>query len=249
MLIIYIMTGIITGFFLRVIINQLPLSIIEQSKTANVENATHLPTNTLQTSFHLNRKLQYLRHMMFVARRNPSLEIVNCLLYIIIFKLWPGSEMAIPLCLFGSSLIILALIDYKYLLLPDAITQPLLWAGILWSSSGSGFVPLPDAVWGAASGYMILWITNLLFLSVTGKHGLGQGDYKLLAMFGAWSGTGNIICVLSLAPAIALLFWIFIRPVKKTNVIPFGPSLVIAEVIGIILLHTDILEFANEALI
>ncbi|MGC6061990.1 prepilin peptidase [Enterobacter kobei] len=248
MLFIYMIAGLFSGSALRIIINQLPLSILNQVDdiaTLN-ERKKHLCENSVLIPVSIKAASKNLRQSIFAARQNPSLEIINSLLYGTVFMLWPETEKAIPLCFLGSSMIVLALIDYRYLLLPDAITQPALWAGILWNSSGSGFVTLSDAVWGTVAGYMILWITNVLFFAFTGRRGLGQGDYKLLAMFGAWSGTANVTCVLTIAPAIAFHFWLLNRPVNYTNLIPFGPSLVIAEAISIFVNHTDILGYGIE---
>ena len=85
------------------------------------------------------------------------------------------------------ALIALAFIDIDTQLLPDDITLPLLWAGLLLNLVG-GFVPLQDAVIGAMAGYLLLWSIYWLFKLLTGKEGMGYGDFKLLAALGAWFG-------------------------------------------------------------
>ena len=87
------------------------------------------------------------------------------------------------------------------MLLPDAITLPLLWIGLLWSASG-GFVPLTDAVWGAAVGYLSLWPVYWAYKLATGKEGFGYGDFKLLAALGAWFGWQAILPVVLLSAVV-----------------------------------------------
>ncbi|GAA5194283.1 A24 family peptidase [Ferrimonas gelatinilytica] len=122
-------------------------------------------------------------------------------------------------------LIALAAIDMDTLLLPDQITLPLLWLGLLVNLSGL-FVPLEDAVIGAAAGYLSLWIIFQGFKLLTGKEGMGYGDFKLLALFGAWFGWQCLLTVMLIASFGGALFGITMivsGKLNRENPMPFGP--------------------------
>ena len=131
---------------------------------------------------------------------------------------------AAVLCL---TLITLTFIDIDTQLLPDDITLPLLWAGLLLNLVG-GFVPLQDAVIGAVTGYLLLWSIYWLFKLLTGKEGMGYGDFKLLAALGAWFGWQAIPAILLLASVVGavvgIALMIFTRHGRDVP-IPFGPYL------------------------
>lgn len=100
-------------------------------------------------------------------------------------------------------LIALALIDWRHQCLPDRLTQPLLWAGMLCNLN-SGWVLLPDALLGAVAGYSSLWLLNTLYLRMRHQAGIGQGDFKLLAALGAWAGWAALPLLVSLAAGAGL---------------------------------------------
>lgn len=128
------------------------------------------------------------------------------------------------------SLVALTVIDFDTQLLPDDITLPLLWVGLLVNLD-SGFVRLPDAVLGAIGGYLILWSVYWVFKKLTGKEGMGYGDFKLLAMLGAWMGWQAlplIILLSSLVGAVIGISLILFRGHDRNIPIPFGPYLAIA---------------------
>lgn len=128
------------------------------------------------------------------------------------------------------NLVALTLIDIDHQLLPDAITLPLLWLGLLLSLFDV-FTDSASAIVGAASGYMILWSVFHLFRLVTGKEGMGYGDFKLLALFGAWFGWQKlplVILLSSLVGALLGLFMILFRGRDRNIPIPFGPYLAVA---------------------
>lgn len=139
---------------------------------------------------------------------------------------WP---MAFALVLTWS-LICLTMIDFDYKLLPDQITLPLMWIGLLINLTGT-FVPLNEAVIGAVAGYMILWSIYWLFKLATGKEGMGFGDFKLLAALGAWMGwkvLPMIILLSSLVGSIIGISMIIFLGRDKQIPIAFGPYLAIA---------------------
>jgi len=134
------------------------------------------------------------------------------------------------------ALISLTLIDAKTQLLPDNITLPLLWLGLLLNAYDV-FTDLQSAVFGAALGYLILWSVYQLFKLVTGKEGMGYGDFKLLAALGAWMGwemLPQIILLSSLVGAIIGIAMIILTRHDKNIPIPFGPYLAIAGWIAFI---------------
>jgi leader peptidase (prepilin peptidase) / N-methyltransferase len=137
---------------------------------------------------------------------------------------------------FAWSLIALTVIDIDTQLLPDSITLPLLWLGLLANMSAT-FAPLDAAVLGAIAGYLALWSVYWLFKLATGKEGMGFGDFKLLAAIGAWLGWKLIPLVILLSSfvgaAVGILLIVFRRHGRSTP-IPFGPYLAAAGLIAIL---------------
>lgn len=140
-----------------------------------------------------------------LTRRWPLALCVGVLFLLAAVHFAPGAALAGAVMLL-SALLLLAVVDAATWRLPDAITQPLLWLGLLFNL-GATFVPLSDAVWGAVSGYLTLWCVNGVYRLVRRRHGLGAGDFKLLAAMGAWralplllllAATGGLLCVLCL---------------------------------------------------
>ncbi len=128
------------------------------------------------------------------------------------------------------SLIALTFIDFDRQLLPDDITLPLLWAGLLLNVTAV-YVPISSAVIGAAAGYVSLWLVYQLFKLVTGKEGMGYGDFKLFAVFGAWLGWQSlplIILLASLVGAVLGIAFILFFGHDRRVPIPFGPFLCVA---------------------
>jgi leader peptidase (prepilin peptidase)/N-methyltransferase len=139
---------------------------------------------------------------------------------------------AVGLCL---ALLALAFIDFDTQLLPDSITLPLLWAGLLVNLD-HGFVPLADAVIGAMAGYLLLWSIYWAFRLLTGKEGMGHGDFKLLAALGAWFGWQAIPAIILLASVVGAVvgigLMVFARHGRDVP-IPFGPYLAGAGVLAL----------------
>ena len=132
-------------------------------------------------------------------------------------------------------LVALAVIDFDTQLLPDAITLPLLWLGLLVNLNGL-FVDLPAAVIGAVAGYLILWGVYHVFRLLTGKEGMGQGDFKLLAALGAWLGWQMlplIILLSSLIGAVIGVALIALAGHDRARPIPYGPYLALAGLVSL----------------
>ncbi|MBY0436952.1 MAG: A24 family peptidase [Burkholderiales bacterium] len=137
---------------------------------------------------------------------------------------------------FCATMLALALIDFDTQLLPDGLTLPLLWAGLLVNIWGV-FAPLQEAVVGAAAGYLALWAVYWAFKLATGKEGMGYGDFKLLAAIGAWLGWQAlplVILLSSLAGAVIGIALIAAARRGRSVPMPFGPYLVIAGVVALV---------------
>lgn len=135
------------------------------------------------------------------------------------------------LLLFTWSLISLSIIDLEHQLLPDRITLPLLWLGLLINTGPYGLTTLKDAVWGAALGYSILWLIFQGHRALTGKEGMGYGDFKLLAALGAWLGISALIPIMITAGLLAILVMgslILLKKHDTAQLFPFGPWLAFA---------------------
>lgn len=131
---------------------------------------------------------------------------------------------------FTFVLIALTFIDADTTLLPDSLTLPLLWAGLLLNIGGT-FVPLSEAVIGATAGYLILWSIYWLFKLATGKEGMGYGDFKLLAALGAWFGWKMLLPILLLSSVVGATVGIILLVLARRGrdiPIPFGPYLAAA---------------------
>lgn len=165
-----------------------------------------------------------------ISPRYPIVELLSAIFsLVIIWKFGPTAQ-GLAALLMTWSLIALTGIDFDEHLLPDSITLPLMWAGLIVNSFGL-FTDLQSALWGAILGYMSLWSVYWVFKLVTGKEGMGFGDFKLLAALGAWLGWNylpTIILMSSLVGLVfALLFMIFSGN-KKGAPIAFGPYLAVA---------------------
>lgn len=165
-----------------------------------------------------------------ISLRYPFVELLTGLMSVIVIMHFGFSKEGFFGLGLTWSLIALSLIDYDEKLLPDAITLPLLWLGIVANLFGS-YVPLENAIIGAMAGYLSLWSVFWLFKLVTGKEGMGYGDFKLLAALGAWMGwqvLPLIIVLSSFVGAILGIVAITLLKRDRNNTIPFGPYLAIA---------------------
>jgi prepilin signal peptidase PulO-like enzyme (type II secretory pathway) len=148
---------------------------------------------------------------------------------------WRFGPVPLALCamVLCAALIVLASIDLQVRLLPDAVTLPLAWLGLLVNLNGA-FVPLPQAVLGAICGYVFPWLLFHIFRFFTGRDGMGYGDFKLLAALGAWLGVAALPALLlgaSLAGVVAGLLLRVLGRVERGQALPFGPYLVAAGLI------------------
>jgi len=168
-----------------------------------------------------------------ISARYPFVEILTALLGLAVVLRFGVTAQAMFALVFTWALVALSFIDFDEQILPDSITLPMLWLGLLVNLGGvfEPRVTLETAVIGAVAGYLVLWIVFQLFKLVTGKEGMGFGDFKLLAMLGAWLGWEMlplIVILSAFAGAILGVAIITFRGKDKDQPMPFGPYLAIA---------------------
>ena len=174
-----------------------------------------------------------------ISFRYPSIELLTGVLSVIVALQFGVSLATFSALLLTWTLIALTLIDYDKQLLPDDLTLPLLWLGLFFSFFDV-FTDTQSSLIGAMLGYMILWSVFQIFKIVTGKEGMGFGDFKLLAALGAWLGwelLPQIILLSSLVGAITGIFMLITGLTKRQQPIPFGPYLAAAGWIALIWGH------------
>ncbi len=170
-----------------------------------------------------------------IGRRYPVVELLTGLVSGYAAVHFGASLALIGALIFVWAMIALAFIDVDTQLLPDQITLPLLWLGLLMNL-GESFVPLAESVIGAMAGYLSLWSVFWLFKLVTGKEGMGYGDFKLLAAIGAWLGWQMLPLVIlfsSLVGAVVGIALIVLARHGRNVPIPFGPYLAAAGVLAL----------------
>ena len=171
-----------------------------------------------------------------ISLRYPAIELLTAgLSMLVAWQMGFGLATA-GMLLLTWALICLSMIDADTQLLPDIIVLPLLWLGLILNSFGV-YTDLNTALWGAVAGYLSLWSVYWLFKLVTGKEGMGYGDFKLLAMLGAWGGWQVLpltILLSSLVGAILGLIILKARGANNSTPLPFGPYLAIAGWIALI---------------
>jgi leader peptidase (prepilin peptidase)/N-methyltransferase len=163
-----------------------------------------------------------------ISLRYPAIEVLTALLFAACGLHFGAQPAALLWCGFTATLVALAFIDIDHQFLPDDLTLPLTWAGILVAAFGWGSVTLKDAVYGAVAGYLSLWLVFHAYRLIRGREGMGAGDFKLLAALGAWLGwqlIPSIILLSSAVGAVVGIAMIALRRHDRDVPIPFGPYL------------------------
>ncbi|MGQ3114427.1 MAG: prepilin peptidase [Hydrogenophaga sp.] len=166
-----------------------------------------------------------------ISARYPAVELTAAVLFAWCGWQWGLGWEALAWCGFSAAVLALACIDWDTTLLPDDITLPLLWAGLCAAGLRLTGTALPDALWGAVAGYLSLWLVYWAFKLITGKEGMGYGDFKLFAAFGAWFGWQALIPVILMASVIGAVVGIAIKlkgNLREGGYVPFGPFLALA---------------------
>ncbi|NEX19320.1 prepilin peptidase [Thiorhodococcus mannitoliphagus] len=256
--------GLIVGSFLNVVILRLPrimeadwrrdcaeLSAEREAASAESESPLSLskPPSTCPTCGHRIRAFENIPVLSYlllrgrcsacktpISARYPIIEAATGLLsLIVVMQLGLSWQMPAALLLTWA-LIALAIIDYDTQLLPDSITLPMLWLGLILSLFGL-FADSHASIVGAVAGYLSLWLVFHLFRLITGKEGMGYGDFKLLGLFGAWLGwqtLPQIILLSALTGAVIGVALILSGRHEQGKPLPFGPYLAAAGWISLL---------------
>lgn len=171
-----------------------------------------------------------------ISKRYPAIELVTGILSAILAAHYGFTVQTLAALLFAWMLIALTFIDLDHQLLPDNITLPLLWLGLIVNLRGV-FVPIETAIIGAVAGYLSLWLVFHAFKLLTGKEGMGYGDFKLLAAAGAWLGWQMLPLIILLASMVGAVVGIAVIALKRHDrrmPIPFGPFLCAASLIAMV---------------
>jgi leader peptidase (prepilin peptidase)/N-methyltransferase len=179
--------------------------------------------------------------------RYPMVEAVTGALFFFCAWRWGLSLTALAWCGFSAALLALAVIDWDTTLLPDDITLPLLWAGLIVAGlQWNPLVSLGTALWGAVAGYLSLWLVYWAFKLATGKEGMGYGDFKLFAALGAWFGWTALVPMILMASVIGSVVGIamkFSSGLREGAYVPFGPFLAGAGFTAMVFGPQSILRF------
>ena len=162
-----------------------------------------------------------------ISVRYPIVEAITAMLWVLCGLQFGVSNSLAGAMLLTAALVVLTTIDLDHQLLPDSLTLPLVWIGLLLNTDNT-FASLESAVLGAVFGYLCLWIVFWLFKIVTGKDGMGHGDFKLLAALGAWFGLAALPTILLLSSVVGAVFGIALILTGKQDretPMPFGPFL------------------------
>ncbi|WP_397451356.1 prepilin peptidase [Pseudomonas sp. NA-150] len=267
--------GLLVGSFLNVVVYRLPV-MLDRDWKSQAREMLALPAEPAGDTFNLMlphsrcphcahkirawENLPVISYLFLggkcssckapISKRYPLVELACGLLSAFIawhFGFgWPAAAMLV----LAWGLLAMSLIDADHQLLPDALVLPLLWMGLIVNAFGL-FTNLHDALWGAVAGYMSLWLVFWLFKLVTGKEGMGYGDFKLLAMLGAWGGWQILpltVLLSSLVGAVLGVIMLKLRNAETSTPIPFGPYLAIAGWIALLWgdqITTSYMQFAG----
>ena len=250
-----IILGALVGSFLNVVIYRLPvmmerewrsdcLEFLEQSAEGESETFNLVvPRSRCGNCGHRITALENIPIVSFLVLggkcsscktrlsvQYPLVEAFTAIITLVVGWHFGVSLQTAAALLLSWSLIAASGIDIGHKLLPDSITLPLLWLGLLLALFNV-YIPLEDAVIGAMAGYLSLWSVFILFKVVTGKEGMGHGDFKLLAAFGAWLGWKPLLIVIltsSVVGAVVGISMILLKRSERGTQIPFGPYIAAA---------------------
>ena len=249
--------GLLIGSFLNVVIHRLPIMMemdwreqcASLSGIDNVAKTTKYnlitPRSTCphcQKAIAAWHNIPVISFLMLGGRckeckasiswRYPAVEIISAFLVGLTAYKFGFSISTLAASVFALALLTLTFIDLDTQLLPDDITLPLLWLGLLFNLNG-GFTDIQSAIIGAVVGYLILWIVYWVFKLATGKEGMGYGDFKMLAAIGAWFGwtmLPAVILLSSIAGSIIGIGLIIFAKKGRDTAIPFGPYLALGGI-------------------
>jgi leader peptidase (prepilin peptidase) / N-methyltransferase len=263
--------GLLVGSFLNVVIHRLPKMLEAQWATECAELSGQVlpeqtklnllvPRSRCPECGHEIRWYENIPVLSFLALRGkcsscstrigfryPSVELVTGALFFFCATRWGWTMTTAIWCIFCAALVALTCIDWDTTLLPDDMTLPLLWLGLIAAAlRWNPLVALPDALWGAVAGYLSLWLVYWAFKLVTGKEGMGYGDFKLFAALGAWFGWQALVPIILMASVIGAIVGIAMKlasGLREGGYIPFGPFLAGAGFTALVFGPQTILRF------
>jgi len=249
---IFSVLGLLIGSFLNVVIYRLPLMLEAQWKAECADlSEKELPVTEKFNLMLPRSRCQKCSHQICwyenipvvsylflrgkcsacktpISLRYPLVELAAGALFFYCGWQWGATPTALLWSGFTAALLALALIDWDTTLLPDDITLPLLWAGLIAAALQWTTVALSASLWGAVAGYLSLWLVYWAFKLVTGKEGMGFGDFKLFAALGAWFGWQALVPIILMASVIGAVVGIgmkFSSGLRAGGYVPFGPFL------------------------
>ncbi|MDV6316022.1 A24 family peptidase [Idiomarina sp. HP20-50] len=250
-LVLALVFGAVIGSFLNVVITRLPIQlqrqwqrecaemngtpVTEQDRFSIAVPGSHCPQ--CKTSIAWYDNIPLLSYLVLRARCRHCktrisvaywlVELISCLAFGLIAWHYGFSLTALVLATSLSLLICLFVIDWRHQLLPDQLTYPLLWIALLWSMSNNSAITPDSAIIGAVVGYLSLWSVYWAYKLITGKEGMGYGDFKLLAAITAFTGA-TLLPVTILASSVcgAIIGLFMLRQKSRSQPIPFGPFLI-----------------------
>lgn len=264
--------GLLVGSFLNVVIHRLPIMLEAQwrAECAQQQSNETTPTETFNLLLPRSRCPQCSHRILWyeniplfsylvlkgkcsacnnpIGVRYPLVELASGALFFICAWKLGANATALLWSGFAATLLALALIDWDTTLLPDAITLPLLWAGLIAAALQLTAIPLATAFWGAVAGYLSLWLVYWAFKLVTGKEGMGFGDFKLFAALGAWFGWQALVPIILMASVIGAAIGIamkFSSGLREGGYLPFGPFLAGAGLCAMIFSPDAMLHFVG----
>ena len=181
-----------------------------------------------------------------ISLRYPLVELATAALFFYCVWRWGVTPIGAAWCGFSAAIVAMALIDWDTTLLPDSITQPLLWSGLIIAALKWNNVALSDALWGAVAGYLALWLVYWSFKLATDKEGMGFGDFKLYAALGAWFGWTALVPIILMASIIGAIIGIALKlssGLREGGYVPFGPFLALAGLTAMVFGPQSILRF------
>ena len=262
--------GLLIGSFLNVVIYRLPLMMEAQWKTECAELSGQEAASTeafnLMTprsrcpscahAIHWYENIPLVSYMALKGKcsscsvpirvRYPVVELTAGALFFYCGWKWGLTPTAAAWSGFAAALLVLSLIDWDTTLLPDDITLPLAWAGLIAAAVQWTSVPLLASLWGAVAGYVSLWLIYWAFKLITGKEGMGYGDFKLYAALGAWFGWQALVPIILMASVVGAIIGIamkFSTGLREGGYVPFGPFLGGAGLITMVFGPAALLDF------
>ncbi len=184
-----------------------------------------------------------------ISARYPAVELLTGSLFAAIAWRFGPAPVALLWCAVAATLVALSAIDWDTTVLPDALTLPLLWAGLATAAFGHGLTPAAS-VTGAVVGYLSLWSVYWLFKLTTGKEGMGYGDFKLLAALGAWLSWQAVLPIVLMASIIGAVVGLVMKAtgaLREGRYVPFGPFLAGAGLAVMLIGLGPILSFMGWA--